>query len=250
MTFEEDILIAAYRLHQSLMTKGELHKRKDPELYRLYSDPEIREVLHRVFLPVDQAIIVKVEEKLYFVPEVHNDAYSFTNEELRKEVKLATNKEVYLTQFIWMNVISEFYGEQFLLTGETRSFIKVDEILNKVKDLMGKFKKLPEEDRMDLAVQYELDIPGMLDVWDNLHEVTDKVKDLSKSDKKDYGFILKGLRFLENENLIVVKEQEEIVMTEKMKSIVGQYYHQETRINEIKKLLNDIGERERREIYA
>ncbi|WP_347940329.1 DUF6063 family protein [Peribacillus simplex] len=240
MTFEEDILINAYRLHQNLMIKGELQKKKDVELYRLYSDPEIREVLHRVFLPIDQAIIVKADETLYLVPEVQNDAFSYNNEELRHLVKLKDNKELYFAQFIWMNVISEFYGEQFLLTGETRSFIKVDEILNKVKELMGNFDKLPEEDLNELSVQYELNIPGMLDVWHNLSEVTDKVKDLSKSHKKDYGFFLKVLGFLEKENLIVVKEEEEIVMTEKMKSIVGHYYHQETRINEIKKLLNDL----------
>jgi hypothetical protein len=243
MTFEEDILINAYRLHQTLMIKGEIHKKKDGELYRMYLDPDIREVLHRVFLPIDQAIIVKADDALYLVPEVQNDAFSYTNEELRHLVKLKDNKELYFAQFIWMNVISEFYGEQFLLTGETRSFIKVDEILNKVKDLMRKFGKLPEEDLNELSVQYELNISGMLEVWHSLSEVTDKVKDLSKSHKKDYGFFLKVLAFLEKENLIVVKE-EEIVMTEKMKSIVGHYYHQETRINEIKKLLNDMNVKE------
>ncbi|MEC1523350.1 DUF6063 family protein [Neobacillus niacini] len=243
MIYEEDVLLKAYQLHQQLMTKGEIQKKKDADLYRLYSDPDIREVLQRVFLPIDQAIIVKVEETLFFVPEVQNDAFSYTNEELREKGKFRDNKELYLAQFIWMLVISEFYGDQFLLTGETRSFVKVDDILNKAKEWMGKFDQIPEEEQLELAYRYELNIPYLLNEWHNLSEVTDKVKELRKARTMDYGFLLKALGFLEKEKMLVVKEEQEIVMTEKMKHIIDHYYHQESRINEIKSLLNEVNER-------
>jgi hypothetical protein len=240
MNYDEETLKKAYRLHQSLMINGEIQKKKDTELYRLYSDPDIREVLNRIFLPIDDAIVVKADETLYFVPNIDNDAFSYTNEELRILMKLKDNKELYFAQFIWINVISEFYGEQYLLTGETRSFLKVDDILNKVKEHIGKFEKLPEDERNELSLEYQLDIPGMIEVWHSLSEVTDKLKDVSRAHTKNYGFFLKVLNFWESEKLLVVKEKEEIVMTEKMKNIIGHYYHQETRINEIKKLLNEL----------
>lgn len=240
MHFDEETLIKAYQLHQRLLVAGEISKKKEAELYRLYLDPDVRDILNRVFLPVDDAVIIKAEETLYLVPKMENDAFSYSNDELKRLLKLKDNKELYLAQFIWINVISEFYGDQYLLTGQTRSFIKVDEILNKVKEYVGKFEKIPEEQRIELAVIHQLDIPGIVEAWRSLSEVTEKVKNVSKARTKDYGFFLKVLGFWEDEKLVVIKEKEEIVLTDKMLNIVGNFYHQESRINEIKELLTTI----------
>jgi len=239
MYYEEEAVKAAYLLHQTLMVQGSLSKKDYPELYRSYFEPNIRDILHNVFQPISQSKIIYVDETLYFVPDIDNEIFTYKNEELRVQMGLKDNKELYMAQFIWINVISEFYGDQFNQTNQTRTFVKVDEIMSKVKGYIEKFSEKSEEELYELSAEYELDILGLIQVWNNLSVVTEEVKDVSRATSRDYGFFLKVLRFWEKEKLIIVREKEEISLTSKMKNIVGTYYHHEDRINKIKELLNE-----------
>jgi len=155
-------------------------------------------------------------------------------------MKLNSNKELYTVQFIWLNVISEFYGEQFQLTNESRTYVKVEMILRKVNEYINQFKQLNDEELFDLSVEYEMDLEGLVGVWESLGKMTEDVKDYKKATKRDYGFVLKALSFWENEKLLIIRNDDEIVLTEKMKQMAGQFYHHEERINQIKELLNKV----------
>lgn len=243
MFYEEEAVKTAYLLHQTLMVEGSLSKKGNPDLYRSYFEPNVRDVLQNVFQPISKSKIIYVDETLYFVPDVDNKIFSYKNEELREQMGLKDNKELYMAQFIWMNLISEFYGDQFNQTNQTRSFVKVDEIMSKVKSYIEKFCEKSEEELYELSAEYELDILGLIQVWNNLSQVTEEVKDVSRATSRDYGFFLKVLRFWEKEKLIIVREKEEITLTSKMKDIAGTYYHHEDRINKIKELLNETFEK-------
>jgi len=239
MEYSRDLLIKAYKLHQALMFKGEMTRKEDPELFALYFDLDVRDILHSIFQPVDKARIFYVNNTLYFVPDTDNDIFAYRNEELREYFGFKGNNQLYFAQFVWINLISEFFGEQFMITGEPRSFMRVDDLLLTVKEQIEKFKKLPEDRLIELSTEHQLDLTALIEVWQGLSEVTDKVKEIRKAHKRDYGFLLKVLGFLEKEKLLIIKDNEEITLTGKMKDIAGTYYHQETRINEIKNLLNE-----------
>jgi hypothetical protein len=240
MMYEEELVKKAFLLYQEVMLKGELPKKENPELFSYYFEIDIRDILERVYLPCSESKILHIEDTLYFVPEIENDAYTYSNEELRKMMGLSFNRELYLAQFIWMNVLSEFYGDQFQQTNQTRSFVKVDEIIHKVEEYMNTFMKIPEEELIQLANDYQLDLIGMIDVWNSLEELTEKNKEVKRYKKKKYSFFLRVLDFWEKEKLLQVKEEQEISLTKKMENIVGAYYHNEERINKIKELLDSI----------
>lgn len=239
MMYEEELVKKAFLLYQEIMMKGELGKKENPELFSYYFEIDIRDLLERVYLPCSDSKILYVEDTLFFVPDIENDAYTYTNEELRKLMGFTFNRELYLAQFIWMNVLSEFYGDQFLQTNQIRSFIKVDEIIKKVEEYMKIFMKKSEEELHQLANEYHLDLNGMIDVWNSLEELTEKNKEVKRYKRKKYSFFLKVLSFWESEKLVLVKEEQEIKLTSKMENIVGSYYHNEERINKIKELLDD-----------
>lgn len=236
MNYQDSVIKKAYELHQHLMVRGQLTKEENSPLFQLYFDQEVRDLLRDVFLPAAKSKIIHVDEALYFVPEVDNELFSYSNEELRNKMGLKDNKELYMAQFIWMNVLSEFYGEQYKHTNQTRSYVKVDEILRKVNEYIQSFQK-KEDQLSDLSTEYDMDLLGLIEAWERLADMTDDIKDISKARTRKYGFILKALRFWVDEGLVVVLEKEEIVLTNKMKNITEGYYHQDDRIHKVKELL-------------
>lgn len=238
MLYDGEMVKKAFLLYQEVMTKGELKRKDNPDIYGYYFDLDIRDILERIFLHSSESKIFYVEDTLYFVPDLENETFSYSNEELRNLMGLNNNRELYLTQFIWMNLISEFYGDQFQQTNRTLSFIKVDEMIKKVKEYMDKFEEKSEEELTILSHEYQLDLAGLIDAWNNLEELTQKDKNVKRYKNKRYSFFLRVLGFWEKEGLLQIKEEQEITLTKKIKSIIGSYYHNEERINKIKELLN------------
>lgn len=238
MLYEEEMVKKAFLLYQEVMTKGELKRKDNPEIYGYYFDLEIRDILERIFLLSSESKVFYVEDTLYFVPDLENEAFSYSNEELRNIMGLNNNRELYLAQFIWMNLISEFFGDQFQQTNRTLSFVKVDEMIKKVKEYMDKFEEKTEEELYVLSNEYQLDLAGLIDAWNSLEELTQKDKNVKRYKNKRYSFFLRVLGFWEKEGLLQIKEDQEITLTKKIESIVGAYYHNEERINKIKELLD------------
>lgn len=244
MMYEEETVKKAFLLFQELMVKGELKRKDDSEIYNYYFDLGIRDLLEEVYLPISKAKVFYIEDTLYFVTDLENEMYAFTNEELRKQMGFNYNRELYLSQFIWMNVICEFYGDQFQQTNRVRSFIKVDEIIEKVQGYIKKFEEMTEDELFELANDYQLDLVGMIETWNSLEELTEKNKEVKRYKNKRYSFFLKALDFFEKQRWLQVKENEEISLTKKMENVVGAYYHNEERINKIKELLDSLNEKE------
>lgn len=240
MNYEEGVFREAFVLYQALIKYKEIDKKKHNDLYRTYFSPKVREVIQNVIQPDAKVRIFQLDETIYMVPEIDNEVLTYTNEELRNVMKLSTNKELYMAQFIWINVLSEFYGDQFQYTNESRTYVKVEELLRNVEEYIKQFKKIDEEELADLSALYDMDLEGMIEVWDGLRSMTEDLTDVRRATKRDYGFLLKVLSFWENERLLIIHNNEEIVLTEKMKNISAHYYHHEERINRIKELLNKV----------
>src|SRR5699024_10652772 len=248
--FNEATIRQAYALQQELMLKGEVSRNKQPELYNAFYDPDVRSLMYNVFLPVSKAEILTQDDVLYFVPELENDLFAYSNEWLRNEMKLSNNNQLYLAQFIFIHTLGEFYGEQFHTIHEPRSFVKVEELVGKVKSYMDKFKELKDEALEELSQEHELNLVGMVEAWDLLAQETDDIKKIKMAPGRTRGFVLKVLAFWEKEKLVMVQDEEEISFTEKMKGIAGNYYNHSDRIAKIKELLQQKKNEKGEYIYA
>lgn len=246
--FDEGTIRKAYALQQELMFKGEVSRKKDPELYNSFYDTSVRSLMYNVFLPESQAEVLTQDDVLYFVPELDNDMYSYSNEHLRETMKLENNNQLYLAQFIFINTLGEFYGEQFHTINEPRSFVKVEEIVTKVSLYIKKFKEMSPEKLEELSQEHELNLVCMIEAWDFLTQETDDIKNIKMAPKRTRGFFLRVLGFWEKEKLILIQDGEEISLSEKMKGIAGNYYNHSDRISKIKELLQE--DSEKGEYYA
>ncbi len=235
--FDEESIRKAYALHQALMVKGKISQKREPELYNSFYETTVRSLMYNIFLPEAKAEILSQGDVLYFVPEMENDIFAYSNEDLRKRMKLDNNRQLYLAQFIFINIMGEFYGEQYHIINEPRSFVKLEKIVSKVRNYMMKFQKMNEDDLYELSNEYDLNLIGMIQAWEGLNDETDAIKDIRKAPQRLRGFFLSLLNFWVDENLILIQENEDIYLTEKMKGIAGNYYNYSDRIIKIKELL-------------
>lgn len=237
MNYEAETFSEAFILYQTLIQDKEISKRKHPEIYRSYFSPKVRDVIQNIIQRDGQVKIFHLDDTIYLLPELDNEVLTYTNEELRNVMKLNSNKELYMAQFIWINVLSEFYSEQFQFTNEPRNFVKVEEILQKIEEYITHFNQMDEEELSELSHRYDMDLGGLIEVWNGLKSMTEGISDVRRAVKRDYGFLLKVLGFWENEKLVYIHNNEELILTEKMKSIAAYYYHHEDRIHRIRDLL-------------
>jgi len=241
--FNEETIRKAYSLHQELMIKGKVSRRMNPDLFNTFYDTSVRALMHNVFLSEAKAEILSQGDVLYFVPEMDNDLFAYSNEYLRKKIGLGNNNQLCLAQFIFINVLGEFYGEQYHTINEPRSFVKLEEIIKKVRKCIEKFKEIDKNELHELSHDYDLNLIGMIDAWESLTQETDDIKDIRRAPKRVRGFFINVLRFWVNESLVLVQDEEEIYLTEKMKGIAGNYYNQSDRISKIKELLQENDEK-------
>lgn len=237
--FNEEKIRKAYSLHQELIVKGKVSRRMNPELFNTFYDTSVRALMHNVFLPEAKAEILSQDDILYFVPEMDNELFSYSNEYLRKQMGLLNNNQLYLAQFIFIYVLGEFYGEQYHAINEPRSFVKLEEIIKKVRRQVEEFKKIDKDELHELSHDYDLNLMGLINAWESLSQETDDIKDIRRAPKRVRGFFISVLRFWVNESLILIQAEEDIYLTEKMKGIAGNYYNHSDRISKIKELLQE-----------
>jgi hypothetical protein len=233
----------AMKIYSKLKKTGEFERRDDPALFSSYKDDDVRELLTRV-QEMDKVRIFQDERSLFMIPEIDNELYRYTNEELRQEMKLKNNSELFTIQFMWMVILGKFYGDQYEQTGEPRSFIPIDEIREFMDESIESFKTQQQEKIEELSNEYLLSLDEIIKTWEQLGTISENTKSVERSTTKDYGFMYKGLRFWEENKLIIIRERE-IILTEKGRIIPEHYYHQEDNIKKIFTLMEKVKNNER-----
>lgn len=166
-----------------------------------------------------------------------NELFSYSNQELREKMKLKSNRELYLAYFSMLTVISKFYNSEDQSLS-TRVYVTIEEIESTIRDHMVQFKKSMKEfdDTEDLSDLHDLDIEGIVQVWNGLRVYDEKAKRIDMTEKNRISFLLKVFRFMQ-EDLFTVREQTEIELTEKLKWIITTYYFNSFRKEHLMSLL-------------
>ena len=114
-----------------LITGEELTERGDnSSLYQEYNNnAEIYDIVH-VSLKKLNLSIYEYNNGLYVSAGENNRVFGYTNEELRKELGIKVNKDLYMAYFVIYNIITEFYTASSNTTYV--EFVKVEDIVKNV----------------------------------------------------------------------------------------------------------------------
>lgn len=174
--------------------------------------------------------------------------YRYTNEELREAMNLKGNPELFTIQFIWMVVLSMFFNDQYEQTRVVRAYVPIDEVRAFVDEFVEKLKVQQRERIDELSYEYQTSLDNIVMVWEGLGMISEETRSVARSTTKDYGFILKGLRFWEDQGILMVRSLEEIVLMDRGRLIPEFYYHQEDTIQKIHRLMNELKETEEKRL--
>lgn len=203
----EDIKLANNIFYYLLKNK-EINEEDSPEYFRNYCE---REEIINLVKQQGEAFNVKIEKygtTIYLIPNEDNNFLGFSKNELKKELckSNATDKDYYLSQFVILTLLVEFYSSQGR-DSKSRDSLRGGEFLNIISDRLKEAVEREDLEKIqeDSGIAYE----NIYEKWEGLRSSDQKNK--QKTTKE--GFISNILKFLENQGLINYIEHDDIILT-------------------------------------
>lgn len=203
-----DDIKLANNIFYYLVSNKEINEEDSPEYFRDYC--ESQEIMNLV-KSQGEAFNVKVEKygtTIYLIPNEDNNFLGFSKNELKKELckSNATDKDYYLSQFVILTLLVEFYSSQGR-DSKSRDSLRGGEFLNIISDRLKEAVEREDLEKIqaDSGIAYE----NIYEKWEGLKSSDQKNR--QKTTKE--GFISNILKFLENQGLINYIEHDDIILT-------------------------------------
>lgn len=202
----------------------------DRQPFSLYKKDSVREVLEDVIEPIARVKFVQLDSTraIYVIPGFDNEWFRYSNEELRSLWKLANNQELYIVQFSMLILLSMFYNRDTSAFSE-RSSVSLVEYEKQLSRYIDQLKQLNNEEIDSLSEDVELDLKSVVELWEQKMLIVETAKHPERAKSGKLGMLNRVLRFLEAEELLMITEDGEIRLLEKMNAMVLRYYFNESR---------------------
>lgn len=271
-----DSVRKAFNIFLKLIEKSEIKKSDDPELFSQYDDAEVSHLIHDVIETEAGIMVIRAGDTLYYSPLIDNKLLGFTNAELRSALRVSNNTELYVSYIIILAIMIKFYnGENY--NNKCRTMLKVEELEKYITQKMETIVRL-EEDRGGMDVTGKEDnvaedsatidgaINGKTDgavsretidektideklsynftsvarLWLDLPAYDEKIIQYSLSTGTRISYIFKTMKFLREQGLANIDNENEIFTTNKMDALVMGYYPENNRKKEILSFLEGV----------
>ena len=215
----DENLDLALEVVNTLIQNKEISKEKNLTLYQNYvNSSEVGNLTDKIAEKMGFEIY-QMDNTLNLCVMLDNKIFGYTNEELKRKVKMLNkNEDIYLMYFIILTIITCFYRESGL--SSPRSYLSLSELLETI-DI--KFKSLVKDDIEKTSKENEYNFVDIKNVWDRLQDAREDIVLGGKNDK--ISFVKLVLNFLEEEKLIYFDEERQIIsITTRFKAIVYFYF--------------------------
>ncbi|MBQ2744881.1 MAG: hypothetical protein IJF37_04615 [Lachnospiraceae bacterium] len=209
MAYEIGEIRLSQQIFYYLLEHHELREEDEQRLYRAFTDEE--QVQNLVKSQAEEALssVERYGDVIYLIPKEENVFLGFSKAELKKRLckSTGTDKDYYLSQFIILTLLVEFYDGQGS-SSKSREYIRIGELQNCISDRLKEgveHNSEEDEDRNGIAFQ------NMLEAYEALR--SDEKGTRQKTTKE--GFLHTILQFLEEQGLIDYVDEDEMVKTTK-----------------------------------
>lgn len=208
MAYELEEITMSQMIFYYLLQNRELKEEEELELYKAYTENEAIMNLVKRQGEVAESNIERYGNVIYLIPKEDNDFLGFSKSLLKTVLckSTATDKDYYLSQFVILTLLVEFYDGQSS-SSKTRDFMKVGELMNSITDRLkeGVLNQSEEEEQGGLAFS------NMQEAFEALR--SDEKGSKAKTTKE--GFMHTILTFLQKQGLIDYIEADEMIKTTK-----------------------------------
>lgn len=216
MAYDIETIKISQDIFYHLLCENELTEERNPELYQAYVESEEICNLVKSQGEIAECEIARYGSAIYMMPNLNNYVLGFSKVDLKKELckSNSTDKDYYLSQFIVLTLLVEFYDGQGSRS-KSRDFIKMGELQNIVSEQLKIGLQLEEEcEQQDGDYSEEetyFDYKSMSQAYEALR--SDERNSRKKTTKEGLMNII--LDFLEKQGLILYIKEDEMIKTTK-----------------------------------
>lgn len=215
MAYELETVRTSQEIFYYLLERHELREEDEAQLYKAYTEQEEIQNLVKSQGEIAGSNIDRYGNVIYLIPKEDNDFLGFSKTQLKGVLckSGATDKDYYLSQFVILTLLVEFYDGQGS-SSKAREYIRVGELQNCIS---GRLKEGAERQAEGAAEaermrgQEGIAFADMMQAYEALR--SDDKGSRARTTKE--GFLHYILVFLEKQGLIEYVEQDEMVKTTK-----------------------------------
>ncbi len=224
-------VLSAIKIFKLLLLQGEFNRREQAFLYSEYIDSEVQEVLSH-FEEEFECRFLNFDETVYLVPNINSQLVGIQPGEIRRYFgSNATNRDVYLSYYIMMFILYEFYNGKNKDPKRT-DFIQVGHLINSLDERFERIGSLEKEEVDRLEGEYGINLTSCVEIWLNM------LADHESKRRTKLRMIENVVRIMEEHKLAYIVENQ-IRTTKKLDVLMRQYYLSADRV----RLINEAFER-------
>ena len=208
MAYEFETVRNSQEIFYYLLEHHELCEEEEPLLYKAYAEQEEVQNLVKSQGEIADSNVERYGNVIYLIPKEENNFLGFSKAQLKSVLckSNATDKDYYLSQFVILTLLVEFYDGQGS-SSKSREYIRVGELQNSISERLkeGAGNSLEEEEKAGIAFS------NMLEAYEALK--SDEKGSRARTTKE--GFLYYILTFLQKQGLVEYVEQDEMIKTTK-----------------------------------
>ncbi len=221
---EERSLDKALDIYSALITGQEVSRSNQDtrDMYEeYYSNSAVYDITNRLVKKLNLNIY-EYNESIYVTAGEGNRVFGYTNEDMKRQLGLRLNKELYMVYFIMYNALLSFYQDS--ASYQVKEYVKQEEIMEQVSSyLMAITKDLSVYSMEDLEAESFKTIALL---WDELPAVTSDDKDKNRASRASRtGYVKLTFNFLIAQKLFVEVE-DRYYSTDRFKALVENYFEE------------------------
>lgn len=209
MAYEIDEIRTSQEIFYYLLEKHELKEEDEMRLYKAYTENEQVQNLVKSQGEMAESNIERYGNVIYLIPREENNFLGYSKQQLKAVLckSGATDKDYYLSQFVVLTLLVEFYDGQGS-SSKAREYMKVGELQNCLSERLKEgSENVSEEEEEQAGIAFS----NMLEAYEALR--SDEKGSRAKTTKE--GFLYHILNFLQKQGLIEFVEQDEMIKTTK-----------------------------------
>ena len=209
MAYEMEEIRLSQQIFYYLLENHELREQEEQRLYRAYTEEEQVQNLVKSQAEEASSTVERYGDVIYLIPKEENVFLGFSKAELKKRLckSTATDKDFYLSQFVILTLLVEFYDGQGS-SSKSREYIRVGDLQNCISE---RLKEGVENTTQEEEEQKGIAFRNMLEAYEALR--SDDKGTRQRTTKE--GFLHTIFTFIEEQGLIDYVEEDEMIKTTK-----------------------------------
>lgn len=208
MAYEWEEIRSSQEIFYYLLERRELREDDEPQMYQAYTQQEAVQNLVKSQGEAAGSMIERYGNVVYLIPKEENNFLGYSKAQLKAALcnSKATDKDFYLSQFVILTLLVEFYDGQGN-SSKARDYMRVGELQNCISQRLKEGAQNDEEEQEKQGIAFS----NMLEAYEALR--SDEKGSRAKTTKE--GFLHHILSFLQKQGLVDYVEQDEMIKTTK-----------------------------------